>query len=263
MINGPALAALGSRQSMLLAQTFVSLADALVEDYDVLDLMDRLVRACVDILDVTAAGLLLIDQRGNLQVVASSSEEVHLLELFQLQGAEGPCLDCVRTGVPVTVHDLSTAASRWPRFVAEVSRVGYGSVHAVPMRLRQEIIGGLNLFRRPGPPIGRLEEQLSQALADVATIGLLQQRSAHRASRLAEQLQTALDSRVVIEQAKGVLAQYAGLSMDDAYRALRQHARDHNRKLSALADIVVRGELSLDEVIQSARKRRPHHPPGR
>jgi ANTAR domain/GAF domain len=262
MTRGPALPGLGNRQSLLLAETFVALADVLVDDYDVVDLMDRLVRACVDILDATAAGLLLIDQRGGLQVVASSSEEVRLLELFQLQRAEGPCLDCVRSGTPITIHDLRTAAQRWPRFVDEASRVGYGSVHAVPMRLRQEIIGGLNLFRRPGPPLGLPEEQLAQALADVATIGVLQQRSTHRASVLAEQLQTALDSRIVIEQAKGVLAQYAGLGMDDAFRALRQHARDHNRKLSLLADAVVKGEVPLDDVVRSSRERRgrPQHP---
>jgi transcriptional regulator with GAF, ATPase, and Fis domain len=259
MTSPPGSTGLGGQQGVRLAETFVALADALVDDYDVVEVMDQLVRACVDVLDVAAAGLLLVDQRGGLQVVASSSEEVHLLELFQLQDAEGPCLDCVRSGAAVTVHDLRTAAARWPRFVEEATRVGYGSVYAVPMRLRQEVIGGLNLFRRPGLTLDRHEEQLAQALADVATIGVLQQRMTHRALLLAEQLQTALDSRIVVEQAKGVLAEYGGLSMDDAYRALRGYARDHNRKLSEIADSVVHGQLPLAAMVAPARGRgRPH-----
>lgn len=257
MISAPGPTGLDGRQGVRLAETFVALADALVDDYDVVDVMGQLVRACVDVLDVSAAGLLLVDQRGGLQVVASSSEEVHLLELFQLQGAEGPCWDCVHSGAAVTVSDLRTAATRWPRFVEEATRVGYRSVHAVPMRLRQEVIGGLNLFRQPGPALDRLEEQLAQALADVATIGVLQQRMTHRALLLAEQLQTALDSRIVVEQAKGVLAEFGGLPMDDAYKALRRYARDHNHKLSALADSIVADELSPDRVV-ARRRGRPH-----
>lgn len=247
-------------RSVSLAETFVALADVLVDDYDVVDFMDRLVRACVDLLDATAAGLLLIDQRGSLQVVASSSEEVHLLELFQLQDDEGPCLNCVTSGAPVTVERLEAAAGRWPRFVAEATRIGYQSVHAVPMRLRQQIIGGLNLFRQPGPVFGRSEQRLAQALADVATIGVLQQRSTHRATLLAEQLQTALDSRIVIEQAKGVLAEHGGLGMDDAYRALRRHARDRNYKLSELADAVVTGRIDAEWIVSRPRTRAPRPP---
>jgi transcriptional regulator with GAF, ATPase, and Fis domain len=238
-----------SRDSVRLAETFVSLADTLVDDYDVVDLMDRLVTTCVDLLDMTAAGLLLTDQRGGLQLVASSSEEIRLLELFQLQNEEGPCLDCVATARPVAVADLADGRSRWPRFAQEALRSGYGSVYAVPLRLRQDVIGGLNLFRAPGPPLTAYGQRIAQALADVATIAVLQQRSAHRAAVLAEQLQTALDSRVVIEQAKGVLAQRGGVSMDTAYRALRRYARDHNLRLSALADHVVTGELDGSLVV--------------
>jgi GAF domain-containing protein len=243
-----------TEQSALLSETFVGLADTLVDDYDVVDLMDRLTGTCVDLLDVTAAGLLLVDQRGGLQLVASSSEEMRLLELFQLQNEEGPCLDCIRTGVAVNVDDLGAEAARWPRFAPEAARVGYRSVHAVPMRLRAEVIGGLNLFR-DSAPLTRDEQRVAQALADVATIGVLQQRSAHRASLLAEQLQTALDSRVVIEQAKGVLAAFGDIAMQEAYLSMRRYARDGNHKLSAVADSIVRRTVSLEDVVAAGRPR--------
>lgn len=245
----PGPAGLDGRQNVLLAQTFVTLADTLVADYDVVELMDHLVRTSVELLGVTAAGLLLVDQRGGLQVVASSSEEMRLLELFQLQGDEGPCLDSIQTGRPVSVEDLSAETSRWPRFAAEAARTGYSCVHAVPMRLRDEVIGGLNLFRDTAPQLTQQEQDIAQALADVATIGVLQQRSVHRAALLAEQLQTALDSRIVIEQAKGALAQHGGVGMDVAYRSLRRYARDRNQRLSDVAERVVTGDVALADVL--------------
>ena len=232
-----------------LARTFVTLADTLVDDFDVVDLMDRLVHTCVDLLGATAAGLLLVDQRGGMQLIASTSEEMRLLELFQLQNEEGPCLDCIATGVPVTEHDLAAQAERWPRFTQAAAEAGYASVHALPLRLRDDVIGGLNLFRSAGEPFTAEEEQVAQALADVATIGILQQRAVHRSSLLAEQLQTALQSRVVIEQAKGVLAEHGGLGMDEAYRALRTYARNGNHKLSDAAEGVVRGRIALADVV--------------
>jgi GAF domain-containing protein len=235
-----------------LSDAFVQLADTLVDDYDVVDLMDRLTTTCVGLLGVTAAGLLLVDQRGGLQLVASSSEDVRLLELFQLQNEEGPCLDCIRTGEAVSVDDLSAASARWPRFTQEATRVGYHSVHAVPMRLRSEIIGGLNLFREEAPQLTDEQMRIAQALADVATIGVLQQRSVHRASLLAEQLQTALSSRVVIEQAKGVLAAFGDLGMQQAYLALRQYARNGNHKLSVVAEGVVRRTVPVQDVVAAA-----------
>lgn len=237
------------RSSIALAEVFVALADSLVDDYDVVDLMDRLVVASVELFDVAAAGLLLVDQRGGLQVVASSSQQARVLELFQLQSDEGPCLDCIRGGSAVTVADLDADAERWPRFAEQAAESGFTSVHAVPLRLRREVIGGLNLFGDQRTALSTHEQRLAQALADVATIAVLQQRSVHRASVLAEQLQTALDSRVAIEQAKGVLAQHGTLDMDAAYRALRGYARDHNLKLSDLAQAVVHNEVDLDAVV--------------
>ena len=233
-----------------LAETFVQLADTLVEDYDVVDLLDHLVTAAVNLLAVDAAGLLLDDQRGHLTVIASSSEETRLLEVFQVETNEGPCLDCVRTRAPVTSDDLSADRSKWPRFVDAAVAAGFRSVTAVPLRLRDQTIGGLNMFQCTGAPLGDADQRLAQALADVATIGILQHRSVHRSVVVAEQLQHALNSRVVIEQAKGVLAERHNLDMESSFSALRSHARTHNLKLTDLAQSVVHGDIDAAVVIR-------------
>ena len=232
-----------------LAGHFVSLAGALVTDDDVVDLLDRLVHACVDLLDLTSAGLLLTGQDGKLQLMASTSEESRLLELYQVQSDEGPCMDSIHRGEPVTVEDLRAAPGRWPRFEEAARMLGYRAVHALPLRLKDEVLGGINLFRTDPTPFTAAERDIAQALADVATVGLLQQRSAHRAAVLSEQLQRALGSRVVIEQAKGVLAEHGRLSMDHAFQALRRYARNGNRKLSDVSHDVVRGALPLDDLV--------------
>jgi GAF domain-containing protein len=224
-------------------RAFVALADTLVDDYDVVDLLDGLVTTCVSLLGVTASGLLLDDQKGHLAVVASSSEETRLLEIFQLQNNEGPCLDCVRTGSAVSCADLLEDQARWPRFVPAAMAAGFRSVAALPLRLREHVIGGLNLFGSGVGPVSPDDRRLAQALADVATIGILQRRSAHRSTMVAEQLQHALNSRIVIEQAKGVLAERNSVSMDTAFATLRRYARNHNLKLTDVALNVVRGEL--------------------
>lgn len=224
-----------------LADAFVEMADTLVADFDVIEFLHVLTERCVQLLDVSAAGLLLIDQRGTLQIVAASSERTRLLELFQLQTDQGPCLDCFRTGQPVSVADVAAASGRWPRFAAASAEVGFGAVHAMPMRLRQEIIGAVNLFDVSAGALDDDKLRIGQALADVATIGLLQERAIRRRETLAEQLQTALNSRVTIEQAKGVLAERLRVDMDEAFSLLRQAARSGNRRLSELALGVVNG----------------------
>lgn len=235
----------GSGREQALIRAFVGLADTLVDDYDVIDLLDRLVSYSVDLLTADAAGILLADTRNELRVVASSNEETTTLELLQLQANEGPCVESVRTGTPVSVADLTQADSRWPRFTTAIaSRGTYRSVHALPLRLRGVAIGGLNLFhRRPGP-LPPSDLALAQALADVATIGILQERAIRRGEVLQEQLQSALNSRIIIEQAKGVLAQYGELSMEMAFDRLRRYSRDRNLRLSAVARQVVDGGLA-------------------
>jgi GAF domain-containing protein len=223
-----------------LADVFVEMADTLVDEFDMIEFLHVLTARCVQLLGVSAAGLLLTDQQDALQVVAASSERTRLLELFQLQTDQGPCVDCFRTGQPVSVADLPSAG-RWPAFTAAAAEVGFAAVHAVPMRLRTEVIGALNLFDTTPGPLDEGKLRIGQALADVATIGLLQQRAIHRRDTLTEQLQTALESRVLIEQAKGVLAERLHLDMDEAFALLRGYARNNNRRLSDQAQAVVDG----------------------
>jgi GAF domain-containing protein len=242
------------------SRAFVMLADTLVDEYDVIDLLDRLVGFCVDLLPADAAGIVLGDARHELRAVAASNEAAHVMELLQLQSDEGPCLDCFQTGRPVSIADLTEAADRWPAFVTAVrQRSQFRSVHALPLRLRNRAIGALNLFHHePGPlPDARL--LLGQALADVATIGILQERAIRRGEVLNEQLQGALNSRVVIEQAKGVMAQYGGITTDAAFERLRSYVRSHDLRLSDVARRIAEKEFDLTEIIPSctpSRRRR-------
>jgi GAF domain-containing protein len=229
----------------LLAKTFVDLADNLVADFDLIDFLRLLTDRCVGMLGASAAGVLLADRDGELRVMAASDEQVRLLELFQLQNDEGPCLECFRTGAPVTVPDLRTEADRWPRFAAQAQHSGFAAVQALPMRLRNEVVGALNLFHTDPGPFDPVGTPIAQAFADVATISLLQQRSTHRSNVLNEQLQTALNSRVLIEQAKGKLAERQGIDMEQAFTALRGYARAHNRRLSDLARAFIDGSEPL------------------
>jgi len=234
-----------------LADVFVEMADTLVDDFDVIDFLHGLTERCVQLLGVSAAGLLLTDGRDTLQLVAASSERTRLLELFQLQTDQGPCVDCFHTGQPVSVADLSSAG-RWPRFSAAAAEVGFAAVHALPMRLRTEVIGALNFFDTDPGPLDEGKLRVGQALADVATIGLLQHRAIRRRDIVTEQLQTALNSRILIEQAKGVLAERLHLDMADAFTALRDRARSNNRRLSELAQAIVDGSEQIPPATASS-----------
>jgi len=252
----------------LLSETFVELTDTMVADFDVIDFLHVLTDRSVQLLDVSAAGLLVADPRGELRVVAASSEAARLLELFQLQNDQGPCLDCFRAGQPVAADDLAAAGDRWHRFAPAARQAGFAAVQALPMRLRDQVIGALNLFReRPGP-FDPADVRIGQALADVATISLLHERSMRRSDALNEQLQTALNSRVIIEQAKGKLAERLSLDMDQAFNMLRDHARSRNQRLSDLAQAFIDGSESLTGLTASASHRRTsgaaqarHQPP--
>ncbi|HEV2071901.1 MAG TPA: GAF and ANTAR domain-containing protein [Acidimicrobiales bacterium] len=232
----------------LLAHTLVELADSLVADFDVVDLLTLLADRCVDTFDVAAAGIMLAGPDGVLRVVASSSEEMRVLELFEEQAAEGPCLDCYRTGAPVTNQQLETAFDRWPRFAPEATEAGFTSVQALPMRLRDTVIGALNLFHTDASAIGQDATALAQAFADVATIAILQNRASREAQVVNEQLSQALNSRIVIEQAKGMIGERLGLDMPVAFARLRVHARNHNLRLVDVASAVIDGTLETSSL---------------
>jgi transcriptional regulator with GAF, ATPase, and Fis domain len=229
----------------LLSQTFVELTDTMVAGFDVIDFLHVLTDRSTQLLDVSAAGLLLADPRGELRVVAASSEAARLLELFQIQNDQGPCLDCFRAGQPIDAADLAAAARRWPRFAPAAQQAGFAAVQALPMRLREQVIGALNLFRAAPGPFPPADMRIGQALADVATISLLHERSMRHSDTLNEQLQTALNSRVIIEQAKGKLAERLHLDMAQAFNLLRDFARARNRRLSDLAQAFVDGSETL------------------
>jgi transcriptional regulator with GAF, ATPase, and Fis domain len=229
----------------LLSETFVELTDTMVAGFDVIDFLHVLTDRSVQLLDVSAAGLLLADPRGELRVVAASSEAARLLELFQLQNDQGPCLDCFRSGRPVQAADLAAEGARWPRFAPAARQAGFGAVQALPMRLRDQVIGALNLFRADAGALAPADIRVGQALADVATISLLHERSMRHSDTLNEQLQAALNSRVVIEQAKGKLAERLGVEMDQAFSLLRDRARTSNTRLSDLAQAFIDGTDTL------------------
>jgi GAF domain-containing protein len=206
------------------------------------------------VLEAAEAGLMLADQRGGLRVVASSSERARLLELFEVQNEQGPCLDCFRSGGRVVAVDLQTDAGRWPLFAHEAIKAGFRSVHSLALRCQSQVIGALNIFRTTAGALDETDLVAVQAMADVATIGILQQRAVQEARILAEQLQSALNSRVVIEQAKGVLAERAKVNLDDAFGMLRGYARNHNSRLRDVAEAVIAGNVVIEQLRHPRRR---------
>lgn len=233
-------------------EAFVSLANSMADGRDPVDLLTSLSVDCARLLDVASVGLLLADHQGSLHVLAASSEATRDLELFQLQCEQGPCLDCFRNGETVSVADLDSALPRWPQFVPVATAAGFASLHAIPMRLRENRLGAMGLFGdRPGS-LNAEDQRLGQALAHVASVALVQDKTASDQTAITEQLQTALNSRVVLEQAKGVLAECGRLDMDQAFAALRKYARDHNGRLTDLARAVVSRELHPQLLLEHA-----------
>jgi transcriptional regulator with GAF, ATPase, and Fis domain len=239
-----------------LAQAFVELADSLVDDFDALDLLTVLVERSVDVLGVAAAGLLIADGQGQMQLAASSSESARLLELYQIQNDEGPCLECYRSGQPVSGGSMQEAGSRWPLFAEAASSLGFVGALALPLRLRGHVIGALNLFDANGILSDPTTHPVAQAMADVATIAILQERLGKEREVLNVQLQSALNSRVVIEQAKGVLAARLDIEMGEAFERLRKHSRDDRRRLVEVAEDVV--NAGSEEILVSYSDRRPN-----
>lgn len=232
-----------------LVETFVTLADSLVDDYDVVELLQILVDRAVELFDAAAGAIHLADRDGTLRVVASTSERSSFFGLLQLNAGEGPCIAAVTSGHLVTVETAAELHAYWPRFAEAANASGYIGVHAIPLRLRDTIVGSLNLFRETEGALNGADARAAQALADVATISLLQQRTIENATLATAQLQRALDGRVAIEQAKGYLARAAGVDMDTAFGMIRQYARSRQRRLGDVAAAVAREEVPLDEVV--------------
>jgi GAF domain-containing protein len=233
-----------------LARVFVEVADTMVDEFDLIDFLHMLTNRTATLVDAAAVGLLLADQRGQLEFLAASDENTKLLELFQVQTKEGPCLDAFRTATPVVNADLADAVGRWPRFAPRATAAGFHSVHAFPMRLRSQVIGALNVFgSTPGPSLGDTDVPIVQALADIAAIGLLQERAIRRGELLTEQLQGALNSRIVIEQAKGAIAQSRGVSVDEAFTLIRDYARAGNHRIGNVAYTIVTNPDQISELV--------------
>lgn len=247
----------------LVSSAFVSIANSLADGYDPVDLFIGLTTDCAQLLDIASAGLLLADGWGVLHLMAASSDATRDLETFQLQRDQGPCLDCYHSGSPILVPDLSQESARWPVFVPAATSAGFASVHAVPMRLRDTVLGTLGLFSTRVGPLSADDLDLAQALAHVASVALVADKALSDKAAINEQLQTALESRVILEQAKGVLAERGGLDMAQAFAALRGYARDHNHKLSDLAHHLVHRDLAAQQILDHARTRLPHRTPPR
>ena len=223
--------------------SFVEMADNLVDDYNVVDLLTRLSHRCVNLLGVSAAGVMLVSPAGHLGLAASSSEAMRLLELFELQAEEGPCLDAFRTGECIEHENLDGQTGRWPSFAAAALQAGFQSAIALPLRLREVTVGALNLLSTERTPMDEADIIVARAFADLAALSILQHRASEEAQRLNEQLSAALSSRVVIEQAKGVISERAGVHLDEAFARLRAYARNHNLRLTDVARAAVDGSL--------------------
>jgi transcriptional regulator with GAF, ATPase, and Fis domain len=235
---------------------FVDMTSALMTDYDIVDLLSTLLNSCTDILEVDAAGILLTDAAGDLELVASTSEEAHVVETIIIAAGAGPCIDCFATASPVSVPDIAAVADKWPRFSASALEQGFHSTYAVPMRLRDDIVGVMNLLSSSVGSISEQDGRIAQALADIAVLGILHERNLRDPFAITEQLHLALDTRILIEQAKGVLAQGEGLSMTEAFDALREYARANGTSLRSIAEAAVKRTVDTADIAANYSKAR-------
>lgn len=231
-----------------LAKMFVEMADTLIAEYDISEFLQRLTYRCADLVDASAVGVLLIDAHGDLKLAAASTADMHALELFEMQQREGPCYEAFQSGEQVIEGHLENATGRWPQFTPQALNRGFRSVHAFPLRVRAQMLGALNVFFSHSGPFTEADILALQALADIASIGILQQRQVQESGEVAQQLQTALDSRVVIEQAVGILVARRSLGTREAFEAMRSYARSNNQQLRAVAQAIVDGAVPTDAV---------------
>jgi GAF domain-containing protein len=238
----------GAVRETRISAAFVAVADTLTTDFDVVDLLHTLVQDCVEILDMKAGGLMLADGDGELQLMTSTSEAAAFVEVMQLNAAAGPCIDCFKGGVAVSVSDVADQVAQWPEFVVAAQAQDFHSALATPMKLRGRVIGTMNLFGATAMEVNSRDAAVAQALADVATIAILQERLVREGHVIEEQLHLALDSRIMIEQAKGVIAQSLSLGMDDSFALLRKYSRDNNLTIRSVAKRVSDRELSVQEI---------------
>ena len=245
-MSDDALAEIATRQT-LIAAAFVDIVDTLISDFDVIEVLTLLSSRCVGLLDAAAAGILLADSNGHLRVIGASTEQIELLELFQVQNDEGPCLDCLHTG-KVGRYSDAEIVSRWPQFAAFCLDAGFASVCAVPLRLKAQVLGCLNIFVTDPAGLSDSDVSLAQALADVASIAIVQEQATRNAATREGHLQFALDSRIAIEQAKGMVAERRSIDMDKAFSSLRTYARNNNRGLTETCEALVAGTITVDAI---------------
>lgn len=239
----------GTSRETRINNAFVTLADTLTSDFDVVDLLHTLVEETAQILGIEAGGLMLADPQGHLQLMTSTSESADLVEIMQLAAAAGPCIDCFNTGTAVSVPDIQQSDGRWPAFQRAALQQGFHSVHATPMKLRGQIIGTMNLFGTSRGAVSDRDAAVAKALADVATIGILQERLIREGQVIAEQLHSALDSRVIIEQAKGIIAHSQSVDMGDAFSVLRSYARNNNVTIRSVAEQISNRTLTVHAML--------------
>ncbi|WP_183086563.1 GAF and ANTAR domain-containing protein [Mycetocola zhadangensis] len=228
---------------------FVSMTDALMSEYDIVDLLSTLLNACIDVLDMDAGGILLVDATGELELVASTSEEAEIVETIIVAAGEGPCIECYDKAEHVSVPDIERVAEKWPKFYASAKQQGFLSTYAVPMRLRDEVMGVMNILSAQPVEISEGDGKIAQALADLAVLGVLHERNFRTPVAVTEQLHLALDTRILIEQAKGVLAQREHLTMTEAFDALRHYARVNGLTLRHVAEATVHRTLATEDLI--------------